>query len=161
MTEEFLAQYGGFGGSYEDGRRQLQRLPEAKLTEEVSIDDYGTWRATRFAAAGGNRMKAARRPERREEIEGSFRVPKNRMLNVTGTEGGWNINLAAGGTQPPSIISLIPLRLSLTHRTHPRRSSKIGEDDSDPPQSGGSCGPDSGTVEHAPIAAPWGRYRPH
>ena len=29
----------------------LQSLPEAKLTEGVSIDDYGTWRATRFAAA--------------------------------------------------------------------------------------------------------------
>ena len=27
----------------------LQRLPEAKLTEGVSIDDYSTWRAVRFA----------------------------------------------------------------------------------------------------------------
>ena len=45
---EFLAQYGGFAAA---GRRsaELQRLPEAKLTEGVSIDDYGTWRATRFA----------------------------------------------------------------------------------------------------------------
>ena len=92
-------------------------------------------------------MKAARRPERREEIERSFRVPKNRMLNVTGTKGEWNINLAVGGTQPPSIISLIPLRLYLTHRTYPRRSRKIGEDDSDPPQKLG------GHV--APVAALW------
>ena len=46
--QEFLAQYGGFGGA---GRRsvELQRLPEAKLTEGVSIDEYSTWRATRFA----------------------------------------------------------------------------------------------------------------
>ena len=45
---EFLAQYGGYGGA---GRRsvELQRLPESKLTEGVSIDDYSTWRATRFA----------------------------------------------------------------------------------------------------------------
>ena len=26
--------------------------PKRELTEGVSIDDYGTWRATRFAAAG-------------------------------------------------------------------------------------------------------------
>ena len=46
---EFLAQYGGFA---EAGRRyvELMRLPEAKLTEGVSINDYATWRATRFAA---------------------------------------------------------------------------------------------------------------
>ncbi len=45
---EFLAQYGGFAAA---GRRsaELQRLPEAKVTEGVSIDDYSTWRATRFA----------------------------------------------------------------------------------------------------------------
>ena len=46
--QEFLAQYGGYGGA---GRRsvELQRLPEAKVTEGVSIDDYSTWRAVRFA----------------------------------------------------------------------------------------------------------------
>ena len=45
---EFLAQYGGFAAA---GRRsaELQRLPEAKLTEGLSIDDYSTWRASRFA----------------------------------------------------------------------------------------------------------------
>ena len=46
--EEFLARYGGFA---EAGKRsvELQRRPEAKLTEGVSIDDYSTWRAVRFA----------------------------------------------------------------------------------------------------------------
>ena len=46
--ENFLARYGGFA---EAGRRsvELQRRPEAKLTEGVSIDDYSTWRAVRFA----------------------------------------------------------------------------------------------------------------
>ena len=45
---EFLAHYGGFAQA---GKRsvELQRLPEAKLTEGVSIDDYSTWRAVRFA----------------------------------------------------------------------------------------------------------------
>ena len=45
---KFLAQYGGFAGA---GRRsvELQRRPEAKVTEGVSIDDYSTWRAVRFA----------------------------------------------------------------------------------------------------------------
>ena len=46
--EEFLARYGGFAKA---GRRsvELQRLPQAKVTEGVSIDDYSTWRAVRFA----------------------------------------------------------------------------------------------------------------
>ena len=45
---EFLAHYGGFAKT---GRRsvELQRRPEAKLTEGVSIDHYSTWRAVRFA----------------------------------------------------------------------------------------------------------------
>ena len=46
---EFLAQYGGFGGAMKRSAA-LQSLPEAKVTEGVSIDDYSTWRATRFAA---------------------------------------------------------------------------------------------------------------
>ena len=46
--QEFLAQYGGYEGA---GRRsvELQRLPEAKVTEGVSIDGYSTYRATRFS----------------------------------------------------------------------------------------------------------------
>ena len=31
----------------------LQSLPEAKVTEGVSIDDYGTWFAERFAGPEG------------------------------------------------------------------------------------------------------------
>ena len=45
---EFLARYGGFGGAMKRSV-ELMRLPEAKLTEGVSIDDYSTYRATRFA----------------------------------------------------------------------------------------------------------------
>ena len=45
---EFLAQYGGMG---EAGKRYmaLRKLPEAELAEGVSIDDYSTYRASRFA----------------------------------------------------------------------------------------------------------------
>ena len=46
---EFLAQYGGFGGAMKRSA-ELQSLPEARVTVGVSIDDYSTWRATRFAA---------------------------------------------------------------------------------------------------------------
>ena len=46
---DFLAQYGGFGGAMKRSAA-LQSLPEARVTEGVSIDDYSTWRATRFAA---------------------------------------------------------------------------------------------------------------
>ena len=45
---EFLARYGGFGGAMKRSAA-LQSRPEAKLTEGVSIDDYSTWRAVRFA----------------------------------------------------------------------------------------------------------------
>ena len=45
---EFLARYGGFGGAMKRSAA-LQKRPEAKLTEGVSIDDYSTWRAVRFA----------------------------------------------------------------------------------------------------------------
>ena len=47
-AREFLARYGGFGGAMRRSAA-LQRLPEAKLTEGVSIDDYSTWRAVRLA----------------------------------------------------------------------------------------------------------------
>ena len=45
--ENFLARYGGFGGAMKRSAA-LQTLPQAKLTEGVSIDDYSTWRAVRF-----------------------------------------------------------------------------------------------------------------
>ena len=45
---DFLAQYGGMG---EAGKRYmaLRKLPEAELAKGVSIDDYSTFRATRFS----------------------------------------------------------------------------------------------------------------
>ena len=45
---KFLAPYGGFGGAMKR-LAVLYKMPEAKVTEGVSIDDYSTWRAVRFA----------------------------------------------------------------------------------------------------------------
>ena len=45
---EFLGQYGGMNQAAER-YKELLTLPEAKITEGVSIDDYSTWRATRFS----------------------------------------------------------------------------------------------------------------
>ena len=47
-NETVLAEYGGFNAAMKKGAK-LESLPQAKLTEGVSIDDYSTWRADRFA----------------------------------------------------------------------------------------------------------------
>ena len=44
----YLEQYGGFGKAMKRVAA-LYKMPEAKVTEGVSIDDYSTYRATRFA----------------------------------------------------------------------------------------------------------------
>ena len=46
--EEFMSQYGGLQGAA-DRYMELLKLPEAELAEGVSIDDYSTYRASRFA----------------------------------------------------------------------------------------------------------------
>ena len=43
-----LAEYGGFNAAMKKGA-ELESIPEAKVTEGVSIDDYSTYRATRFS----------------------------------------------------------------------------------------------------------------
>ena len=45
--KDVLGQYGGFNGALQR-LAVLQSLPEAKVTEGLSIDNYSTWRATRF-----------------------------------------------------------------------------------------------------------------
>ena len=49
--KDVLGRYGGFGGAMKRSAA-LQSLPEAKVTEGVSIDDYSTWIAERFAGPG-------------------------------------------------------------------------------------------------------------
>ena len=47
--EEFMSQYGGLQGAA-DRYMELLKLPEAaELPKGVSIDDYSTYRATRFS----------------------------------------------------------------------------------------------------------------
>ena len=46
--EDVLAEYGGFNAALQRSAK-LQDLPEAKVTEGVSIDDYSKWWAVRFA----------------------------------------------------------------------------------------------------------------
>ena len=47
--DEFINQYGGMQGAVER-YKELMTLPaEAELAEGVSIDDYSTYRATRFS----------------------------------------------------------------------------------------------------------------
>ena len=46
--EEFMSQYGGMQGAVER-YKELMTLPEAELAEGISIDDYSTFRATRFS----------------------------------------------------------------------------------------------------------------
>ena len=45
---QFFDRYGGRGPAMKRAAA-LMKMPAAKLTEGVSIDDYSTWRAVRFA----------------------------------------------------------------------------------------------------------------
>ena len=66
-----------------------------------------------------------------------FRVTGGRVLNVTVTGGGCHTISTKGVTTPYFRISLILLWLSLVTRPPLRRRSRIGEDDSDPPENRG------------------------
>ena len=48
---EFMSQYGGINQGAER-YKELMMLPEAEVVKGVSIDDYSTFRATRFSEAG-------------------------------------------------------------------------------------------------------------
>ena len=63
------------------------------------------------------------------------------MLNVTPTKGECDKIRTSGVTKPDSIISFIPLWLSLLIGLHPCRSRKIGEDESDPTKKRGVMWP--------------------
>ena len=49
---EVLSRYGGFNGALQR-LAALQKMPEARVTEGVSIDEFSTYRATRFSAKNG------------------------------------------------------------------------------------------------------------
>ena len=50
--EKVLAEYGGFNAAMRKGA-DLESLPEAQVSEGVSIDEFSTYRAIRFSAKNG------------------------------------------------------------------------------------------------------------
>ena len=71
-------------------------------------------------------------------MEGVFVFQRTARKMLQGQREGWNINRATGGTQPLPLIHLILLWFAPTNRPHPCRCRQKGEDDSDPPEKGGS-----------------------
>ena len=74
MIRDVLAEYGGFNAAMKKGA-ELESLPEARVTEGVSIDDYSTWRAVRFSAPLW--LSPVNRPARAERGKkaGALRAP--------------------------------------------------------------------------------------
>ncbi len=68
-------------------------------------------------------------------------MPQRPIQGAAVTEGGYGKIQPRDAAKPHSPISLIPLLLSPVKRPHPRRCSKIGEDDSDPPENRGVMWP--------------------
>ena len=68
-----------------------------------------------------------------------------------GQRGGWNIKKRGGGTSPLSLNSFVFRGLSLLIGFPCADTEKFGETIATPPETGVPTGPDSGTVEHAPI----------
>ena len=50
--EKVLTEHGGFNAAMRKGA-DLESLPEARVTEGVSIDEFSTYRAIRFSAKNG------------------------------------------------------------------------------------------------------------
>ena len=144
---EFLAQYGGFGGAMKRSA-ELQSLPEARVTEGVSIDDYST-------RGGPPGLRPRRKPGERRGKSAFFVGTGDRMSNGTPTAGGvFQESLKRCSTTLFHYLShsswVAPDLIGLP-RADPGKS---GRTRATPTKSGGSCGPDSGPVFHAPI-------RPH
>ena len=86
--QEFMSQYGGMQGAA-DRYMELLKLPEAaELPKGVSIDDYSTYRATRFSE-----------PVLREADLGRFFVLQTTAyFLLQGQKGGCNMKKREGGT---------------------------------------------------------------
>ena len=76
-----------------------------------------------------------------------------------GQKGGWGIKKREGGTSKHSSKSFVFRGLPLLFGFHDDDTEKSGETIATPPERGVPTGPDSGTVGHASIPAPGGRYR--
>ena len=82
------------------------------------------------------------------------------MLFGTGTKGGV-FQEKAWGCSNPTFLELFCFLcgLPLLFGFHNDDTEKSGKTIATPPKRGVPTGPDSGTVFHAPIPAPGGRYR--
>ena len=98
-----------------------------RLTKGVSIDDYSTFRATRFSEAG-----------LRERIWGVFHATEGRMLFATGTKGGCGIKSCGGVAAPHSLNSFVFCGLLRLFGFQNDDPEKFGETIATPPQKGGS-----------------------
>ena len=56
--QDVLAEYGGFNAALQR-LVKLQKLPEAQVTDGVSINGFATWRASRFAVIGNGFVRDA------------------------------------------------------------------------------------------------------
>ena len=59
--QQFFDRYGGRGAAMKRAVA-LYKTPEANVTEGVSIDDYSTWRAVRFADRDEGRLRGGLNP---------------------------------------------------------------------------------------------------
>ena len=107
--EKFLARYGGFAKA---GRRsvELQRLPEAKVTERVSIDDYSTWRAVWTGRKGTFRPYQLSEPQPRGAVTGrAVAQRRSRASGLTrplaeairGFDSGFGVGFVVGSLAVP------------------------------------------------------------
>ena len=76
-----------------------------------------------------------------------------------GQRGGRGIKKRGGGAPPLSLNSFVVLDLPLLFGFHDDDTEKSGETIATPPETGVSCGPDSGTAGQRLYPAPGGRYR--
>ena len=102
------------------------------LDQRLRINDLAV------AASGENAAKLLNLTV--PKLKGFF-MPQRPIQNAAVTEGGYGKIQPRDAAKPHSPISLIPLWLSPVKRPHPRRCSKIGEDDSDPPENWGVMWP--------------------
>ena len=78
---------------------------------------------------------------------------------VQGQRGGCTRKKRGGVPAPHSLNSFVFCVLPLLFGFHDDDTEKSGETIATPPKRGVPTGPDSGTLYHAPIPAPGGRYR--
>ena len=123
--EEFLGQYGGFNQAVERCK-ELLMLPEAEVVKGVSIDDYSTFRATRFAD-----------PVRGAKFGVFFVLQTTAYFLLQRQKGGCNKKSAGGVPAQHSLKSFVFRGLYLLIGFQRADTEKSGETIATPPRNGG------------------------